>query len=139
MSTAQMITRLKRAEGLAAIFAASADTFEFIQQSAAAYAKPGTGLYHAFLSVVPLACEGRDLVSHAPSMPHSRVTTGVIDPLDPETTSPIRAADAIADLSAELAHRLAEAVRLGRHAGDRDALRHASLAVTELAGILKRP
>jgi hypothetical protein len=65
-----MRIRLERSGGISGALAAGWDAFDLIQRVAAGYADGVPEAYAAFMLATAAACEGRDALGFAPSMPH---------------------------------------------------------------------
>lgn len=118
----------------AAVLAAGWDAFELIQQVATAQTQQTTGSYATWMSAIPPACEGRDALARAPSMPRNpsrqdlRVTeaAGTDDEI----------ADGLAVLAALLARRLRGVASDVSAAADQQAIERGAAAADEILELL---
>ena len=95
-------SRLEEAGTITTILLAGWDAFDLIQQLAAQYAGLLSSAYATWMWVLAPACEGRDALGSAPSMPPSSAAGHP----DPEPASEEEAARILADLAATLSARL---------------------------------
>ncbi|MBV9449985.1 MAG: hypothetical protein JO345_29255 [Streptosporangiaceae bacterium] len=129
-----MKARIEDAKGIAGTLGACWDAFELIQQVAGKYVDPDSDLFYAFLSAMTTACEGRDAVGFAPSMP-SGVGLAVA-PLSPGDVPSDDAADIIAQLASQLTSKLTGAAALPCTPGDRQAFQRAAASAAEIRDLL---
>lgn len=127
-----MKAQIEDAQGIADTLGACWDAFELIQQVAKKYADPDSDLFYAFLSAMTAACEGRDAVGFAPSMPSGPA----IAPVHPGEVEPDKAADLVARLASQVSGKLAAAAMLPCTPEDRQAFQHAAVAAAEIRDLL---
>ena len=125
---------LDQATGTANLLTTGWDAFELIQQVAFGQAEHDTGGYATWMSVVPPACEGRDALAQAPSMPQGAGRELAMEAGD------LGSADEVAAILAALAARLALRLRAKAEelagTGDQRALDRGADAAEEVRGLL---
>ena len=128
--------RLLDAAGVAGVFAAGWEIFEFVATAATAAASAGqaAGLYPAFTFARGSAVSGRKAIALAPSLP-----AGL--PALPENTVPPageadQVADALAELAAVLSERLRQAARLAADPDDQAACQDAARDAARISALL---
>ena len=131
-----LVSNLEEADDLTATLASCWDAFEFIQQTASAYAVVGSARCYAFLYALAAACEGRDAVGTAPSMPAGAGTTASVP--DPDTTGVDEVAALLTRLAEQIYSKLTTATTLPVHAADREAVLQAAKSAAEIRGLLGR-
>jgi hypothetical protein len=104
--------------------------FEWVRVIADSFAVRGTAHFVTWLSVVSPACEGRDAVGFAPSMPGA--AAGLAGPPDLAGAGEAEAAVMIAGLTVTLRERLHVAAGAAREPGDVDACVRGSVAAAEI-------
>jgi hypothetical protein len=123
--------RLDDAHDLQDVLAAGWEAFDRIRRVATVRAHGDHGSYATWMSVIPPACEGRDALDRAPSMPadqdrHVRSEDYATDD---------QAAHDIAALAEILSQRL-RADNIARNVADQQAIERATLAAAEIIGLL---
>ena len=123
--------RLDEAHTLQAILAAGWEAFDLIRQIATARAHGTHGSYATWMPVIPPACEGKEALGRAPSLPPDQ---------DQEAAPEAYATDGQAahDVAAQakvLTHRL-QAGDIAHDAADQQAMERAALAAAEILGLL---
>lgn len=129
-------TWVRRAAGVGPAFSASWDAYELIRLVAGSYAEHVSDWYLTWMAVIPPACEGRDALGFAPSIPQgpglafdSEELSGVPDE---------QAAQMLAVLASVCAEKL-RAIRPYLVAGrDVSAVAHAIKAADEIYGLLSQ-
>jgi hypothetical protein len=134
---ATLASKLENVEGTPATLGACWDSFQFIQQVAAAYTAAESDLFPAFVSAMAAASEGRDAVGFAPSMPSGAGYAA--PPLRPTEVQPAAAADALAALATVLNAKLTGTAALPCSEQDRRALLSAAEAAAEIRAMLSGP
>ena len=97
-------TRLYAADGLASKLAVGWDAFELIRAASDDYADRVSGAFATWMSAVAPACEGRDALDFAPSMPKDIAPAAEYP--DVATVDEDQAADLLAELAAVLCEQL---------------------------------
>jgi hypothetical protein len=122
--------RVLSADALADALGACWAAFEWAGQVADSFAEPGSAHFATWLSVTAPACEGRDAVGFAPSMPGA--AAGPAGPPDLAGVAEAEAAVMLAALAAALQERLGVAADMAREPGDVAACVRAAGAAAEI-------
>jgi len=123
--------RLDDAHTIQTVLAAGWEAFDLIRQIATVRAHGTSGSYATWMSVIPPACEGRDALGRAPSLPLDQDQEVV--PEDYATDD--QAAHDVAALARVLGHRL-QAGAIAHDVADQQAIERAALAAAEILGLL---
>ena len=124
--------RLEEADTITSVLLAGWDAFELIQQLAAQYAGLLSSAYATWMWVVAPACEGRDALGSAPSMPPGPAARHPA----PESASEEEAARTLAGLAATLSARLRDRGTSSAVPGDLEACMRAAGAAGEIRELL---
>jgi hypothetical protein len=124
--------RIEEAGTITTVLGAGWDAFELIQQLAAQYAGHLSSLYATWMWVIAPACEGRDALGAAPSMPPG---PGAGHPT-PESASEEEAARMLAGLAGTLSARLQTPMTDSAAPGDLQACMRAADAAGEIRKLL---
>jgi hypothetical protein len=134
MSSPQAVqARLLSASTPAEIIGASWDAFECIRLYADELAEQVTDNFPAWASAGAPACEGRDALGRAPSMPEAAASPGSLPGI--AGASEHAAARLAGELAALLQHRLGTAAEQAAVPGDTEACLQASRAAAEILGL----
>jgi hypothetical protein len=121
---------LDEAGDTAALLAASSAAFELIHQICAAYLAHAPESYAMWMSVIPLACNGRDELGCG----YPRIA--LPEETGPGTVSEDDAADQLAALAAKLGIRLRDAADNATSPEERQACHRAAATADEIRGLL---
>jgi hypothetical protein len=127
-----LMGRLETASTIGEILESGWDAFELIQRSADIYARPLSSSYPTWMAVIAPACEGRDALASAPSMPPGLVTGH----LKSASAGEEEAARLIAALARLLSTRMQEPALPGAAPGDTQARIQAAHAAEEIHQLL---
>jgi len=127
--------RLEEAGTITTVLGAGWDAFELIQQLAAQYAALPSSAYATWMWVLAPACEGRDALGSAPSMPPSPGARHQA----PEPASEEDAVRILASLAVTLSERLQPPRTAIAPPGDRRACMRAADAAREIRDLLSAP
>jgi hypothetical protein len=122
---------LDEAHSLQGVLAAGWEAFDLIRQIATDRAHGTHGSYATWMSVIPPACEGKEALGRAPSLPPDQDQETA--PEDYATDD--QAAHDVAALAKALGHRL-QAGDIAHDAADQQAMELAGLAAAEILGLL---
>src|SRR5260370_25904744 len=122
--------RLASAHTLSEALTACWAAFEWASQVADSFAEPGSAHFATWMSVTAPACEGRDAVGFAPSMPGAGAE--LAGPPDLAGLSEAEAAVMLAALAATLQERLHVAAGMAREPGDAAACVRGAGAAAEI-------
>jgi hypothetical protein len=128
--------RLEQAGDLAEVLEAAYEAFEGMLSVIGPCEDPASGWFAAFVMAAASAADGRDAVAFAPSLPAHAVRRAPAVGDQPCGASPGDVADAVAGLGQLAAHRLGEAARSAREAGDRAACQDAARCARDICGLL---
>jgi hypothetical protein len=104
--------------------------FEYVRQVADVYVGPVTGHFATWMSAAGSACDGRDAIGFAPSMPAAAVV--LAGPPDLAGMAEDEAAQVVAALAAALQERLRVVAGAVRVPGDVEACARAAVAAAEI-------
>ncbi len=129
--------RLGRASDLPSTLAAAYDAFGGVRLAIRGREEPGSGMFAALVMSATSAIDGRDAITHAPSLPLSSLRREDVAQRTGGDELRIRdLARELAALADLLADRLAEAEQTAALAGDHDACAQAAACAREIHGLL---
>jgi hypothetical protein len=123
-------SRLDQASSTANLLTTGWDAFELIQHVAFGQAEHDPGGYATWMSVIPPACEGRDALAQAPSMPDGTNYELAIEAGD------LASSDEVATMAAHLARCLRSMAEKVPGTSDQPALDRAAAAAEEVRSLL---
>lgn len=127
--------QVEMADGVGPVFGAAWDAFDLISLVADRYAEKVTSWFVTWMALIPPACEGRDAVGFAPSVPPCGGTATDLGDL---TQAPEdNALHALAELAAACAVKLSDAAADAVSGADASAAARALVAAEEIRGILR--
>ena len=129
----QLMKRLRDAGDIGEVLVSGWDAFELIQQLASRCTRGAASTYATWMWVIAPACEGRDTLAWAPSMPPGPQPAAGHPGTGPGEDD---AARLIAGLAAALAARLRAAAIPGATPGDLQACVRAAHAAEEVRQLL---
>jgi hypothetical protein len=134
MSSSEAIqARLLAAPTTAEIISAAWDAFEYIRLCANELAGRHTGNFPAWTSAAAPACEGRDALGRAPSVPRATGSYGTLSEI--AETNENAVARRVGELAGLVHERLADTARQPAPPGDAEACLRASEAAAEIRGL----
>jgi hypothetical protein len=122
---------LTKAQSAQKVLAAGREAFDLIRQVATERARIHPGAYPTWMSVIPPACEGRDALGRAPSIPPGQERQAA--PGNYATDE--QAARDVARLAEILTHRL-QTGDIAHNTADQQAIERAVLAAIEILELL---
>jgi len=126
-------TRLRAADGLPDLLAASFDAFEVVRQLARSCDQRAPELFAAFMMTADAAVDGREAVTAAAALPAGSSASPRVPPADAGTEE---VTAALAALGALLSDRLTQASALTADLGDRDACARAAGAARRIRDLM---
>lgn len=126
--------RLDAADDLAAVMGAAWDAFELTRFVAHAYSSQHTSGYAMWMYAIPPACDGRDVLGFAPSVPDGSLVA--MDLADLDGFTEYQSADELAALAMAVAAKLHGIVPAAVGTKDANACLRAAQAAETIRGLL---